>query len=209
MEEWRVFTRRFLERASQEYFGAALDQIDGLALITDTQLRRLAALSKRLVTAQDWERAACAAKVAFTFASESLSALVPDAGLNSEFSVGTSLKRASREVDLRDTLKPVIQKIFGRIQQVGEYATIIASGVSASDLRRYQEIGVHVSQTIGAVSFLVTKPVSGEDVSWLHGFVVEALLKWQSAGLDPRVPEHLKEYCEKYLEKNEPSGAGA
>jgi hypothetical protein len=203
MEEWRVFIRRFLERAYQEYFERSFDNTSAHDLIDDPQLRRLAVLTEREISSDSWEQAASAAKVGFTLSTWAVFSLPSNQSFRSSLIVQREITRGFGQSRSAEALDAIVGKILSRVEDVREYAAIIGSGVPLAAFERYQRIGIHVSLTVTGIDPMVAKPIAEEDARWLQRFTVETLLKWQSSGLAPRVPEHLKGTCESYLQKHE------
>jgi hypothetical protein len=198
MEEWRVFSHRFLDRAFREYFASAFDEIDGLDLIVDPRLRRVVTMSRDANARRDWAASARACKVAFRLGSASLSSFLPDEGFNSSLFVLGSL---TRDADLANAFRPFVDAVYRRIRDAERYATVLSSGISPRDLQRFEISGPSTMITKKGFSFHSRKEATEESARWMHSFVVESLLRWQSAGLDPRVPDALESECNSFCDE--------
>lgn len=204
MEEWRVFIRRFLERAYEEYFGSTFNEISGLTLVSDPQLRRLASLAERALSSRAWIEAASTAKVALTMATWSLLGTHSLARDQSRAVARMTMHRALEKSGLGQALAPIVDGIVAKIEGVRDFAAIVGSGVPLAALERYERFGIGVSLPItGEIETLGGKGVTEEDARWIHRFAIETILKWQTSQLDPHVPEQLKNGCERYLQSQE------
>ena len=77
MDEWRVFSQRFLTAACREYFATDFNSLTPVDLVTDPRLRRLLIRSADDLAQENWERSLCACKLAFEYASSSLGEHIP------------------------------------------------------------------------------------------------------------------------------------
>ena len=193
MDEWRVFSRRFLTGAFQEYFGEDFEKLTPSELVTDGRLRRLLLRSMADQEREDWEAALCACKLAFEYASASLGEHLPRGGFNSPFFVAG---------DLEYGLRRVVDKVYERIADAERYAVVLASGVNAADFARYRRTPISVVFTMGGASFqrFQGADIVADEVRWAHRFVVTTIIRWQTAGLDPQVPEWSRVGCDGFLD---------
>jgi hypothetical protein len=199
MDEWRVFSRRFLARAFDEYFGEDFDSLTPVDLVADNRLRRLLLRSASDQERQDWGAGLCACKLALKYASASLGEHLPRGGFNSPFFVAG---------DLDLGLRRVVEKVYERIADAERYAVMLTSGVNAADFARYRRTPISVTLAIGGAPFfqhLQGVEIVADDVRWAYRFVVATIIRWQTAGLDPQVPECFAAGCDGFVGDQPPS----
>jgi hypothetical protein len=198
MEEWRVFTRRFLTRSFSEYFGEDFDSLTSLDLVSDNQLRAILSKSALWQINLDWKSALAASKLAFEYASFSIEDQLPE-GTRYPWSIPGELRTGNRDVD--NEIKRAVEKVYDRIGVAERFAAILGSGVNLADLARYRRtpISVLISAN-GTPHFqLMNGDIVPDEVSWVHTFVVSTIIRWETVGLSPAVQEWCEEGCDKFL----------
>jgi hypothetical protein len=196
MEEWRVFSKRFLTKAFTQYFSVDFKNLSPLDLIGDSRLKNVLRIHRQHIEASDWSGSACVNKYAFELASVSLHTQLP-AG-DSSWTFFASIR------NVRDLgLEELVRKVEARIADVEHYATFLFAGGQPADLMRYKKIHVFVHLTeSGKPIFDHSGPeVSEEEACWLHSFVTETIVRWQSSGLTLGVPEWLESGCDEFIEE--------
>ena len=146
MDEWRVFSTRFLGRALKQYFGVEFEKLYTLKLISDSRLRALLELQAAALANERWDDATCTGKLAFAYASVSLRGNLPSGESSWAFFAKTG---AADELGLGD----LIRKIDQRFQDIEEYAVVLASGVTPGDYGRYMRTPIHVTIVSGGGPF--------------------------------------------------------
>jgi hypothetical protein len=214
MDEWRVFTKRFLERACQIYFGIEFDGISLLETIEDTILKRLLGLSLLNISGNDLKRSLTLAKVAFECAAESIWSFLPEEGPSSKYSITRpiqmydfqlrALRRPSIPHELRTTLEETFEILAEKARKAECYAALLSSGVSLVDYKRFESSTPQVSFSLDhSVHAHWGKAEPDEETTrWVHDFVVNAIAQWQFLGLAPTVSDWHKETAQKLFEND-------
>jgi hypothetical protein len=193
MEEWRVFSHRFLCKAYLEYFGVDFDQMSLRDFIADGRLKQLLVLTDNYLETNRWDDAVCASKLAFHYASSSLEANVRIQD-SSAFFASSRLDRGLREV---------VENLYSRIGAAESYAAILASGINAADFARYKRSPIIVGLIFGGGPYFQNMhgPVQESDALWVRDFVTDSILRWQNGGFGPGVPERSAAGCDKFLQQ--------
>jgi hypothetical protein len=211
MEDWRVFTRRFLAQAFSEYFGEDFDTLTSLTLIADIRLQRLLVRSRSDQENLDWSGGLTASKVAFEYASSSIKDHLPHGGVNPPF-LGSELETGNREFDR--AVSRTLEKVYTRIADAERLAAMLASGINLADLARYQRTPISVGISVNGTPhpflrpFLSQSDLVPDEVRWVYSFVVSTIIRWQTAGFDPKVQEWAEPGCDKFLGDTLPMTSG-
>jgi len=202
MEEWRVFSRRFLAAAYREYFEEDFDGLTPVDLIADTRLRRLLLRSSDNQTRENWRESLRACTLAFQYASSSLREYLPRPGFQSPL---FELHTGNQELDVR--IERILGKVYERIAEAERYAAVLASGVNVANLARYQRTSISPTFTMsGSPTFEPqSKEIIADKVRWAWRFVVETIIRWQTTGLEPHVPRQYQNLCDRQLDEKPPS----
>ena len=204
MEEWRVFTGRFLTQAIGEYFAENFEALTPLSFIADTRLQRLLVRSRSDQEKLDWSGALIASKLAFEYASSSIEDHLPHGGRIPAFPVESELKTGNWDVDR--AVSRTLEKVYTRIADAERLAAMLASGINLADLARYQRTPISVPFSVNGTPhpFLSQKNIIPDDVHWVYTFVVSTIIRWQTAGFDPKVQEWAETGCDKFLADTQP-----
>jgi len=204
MEEWRVFTGRFLTQAVADYFGEDFDALTPLTFIADIRLQRLLLRSASDQDKRDWRGALSASKLAFEYASFSIEEYLPHGGGIPPFLVASELQTGNREVDR--AVSRTLEKVYTRIADAERLAAMLASGINLADLARYQRTPVSVGLAVNGTPYfgLSQGNIVPDEVRWVHNFVVSTIIRWQTAGFDPKVQERWETGCDKFLADTQP-----
>jgi len=89
------------------------------------------------------------------------------------------------------------------INRHAEYLAAIGSGVNLIDYRRFEEIPIQVSisRTGQPASLTRAAEIAEDDARWGHEFVIDTIIRWQLAGLDPEVSGRLADGCDGFLQE--------
>jgi hypothetical protein len=186
MEEWRVFTRGFLEQVCQSHFNLEFDKLSSLDLIEDVNLRELLRLSLSSIQEQNFKKSLRLAKIAFEWADEVVMNLLPN-----EAPLGNSLFSRFHPFKDEDLLR-VFSKLIERSRKAEYYIALLSTGVSLPDYKRFES---STEWLIGPKS----NP-SEETARWVHNFVVNIIINWQILGLNPRLSSWNAEVVKKIVE---------
>lgn len=198
MDDWRVFSHRFLDRVFEDYFVVRLDDVSGISLVHDDRLRGFLERAERSLAEGDGTDTSRAAQVAFLYAMASVEQHYPVQTWASDSFIRSDLRR----LDFFEVTR-ILEKIYERIHQVEGYAAILATGVSPGDFNKLlrlpprsiiNDAGTEFSDPTGP-------PCNESDARWAVNFVTDCVIKWQLQGLQPSVPDHMIDVCDKYLAK--------
>src|SRR5699024_8351411 len=109
MDDFRVFTRRFLEKSIPLYFGIEFSEVSRFEFIEDPLLKKLASNAYEKLHTSEYEQSVCLSAALFVYGSSSITDFLPHEGLNSAFFATSGLR------DFRD-LTSAIEKTHDRIR---------------------------------------------------------------------------------------------
>lgn len=185
MEDWRVFTKRFLKIAFDTYFGVAFENISALDRIQNESLRKLLELSQIKLQENLYGQSIALADVALSTARSALLSLLPKAEIPSSFTEGYILH---------------FDDFNKELSRLTEYSIVLSSGVSIADYRRYhliQEKVHYILSDVPRVSHEVD--VDANSVAWVINFVIDTLVNWQYIGLEIQIPLWRQKVIDKLL----------
>jgi len=199
MEDWRVFTGRFLKGTFHEFFGVNFDELTTIEFISDPDLKALLNRSKHFLEEHRWIDSILFSKVAFEAASASLHDFLPSEGFNSSFFVTSGLRHDGLDMH---SLQREIESIFKRIRKAELFSAVISSGVPVADYKRLEGRSPNVVFTIGgnpvAQSRNPDEYDTEEDARWAFNLCCDAILNWQTMGMQPTVKLLNKEGLRKW-----------
>lgn len=206
IDDWRVFTNRFLIKAFKTYFNEDFDELTSTNFIECDGLKRLLLIGYELQEKHQYLESVIAAKLAFIYASYSIQRFLPSDGLNSDFFVISSISSELRRLDLRlsGKVEDIIRKIYDKISESQRYSAIISSGVSFYDYKRYEELTPSITLTLSGSYVVQMGPnfnPDSESSSWVLSFVEQAIIKWQLAGIKLEFKDHLLMSCNNAIEE--------
>jgi len=187
MEDWRLFSSRFLIKVFDGYFNVNFDDVNRISFINNKGLKKYLNVAMNYYTEKDFELASCYVAAAFEFASFSILDFIPKS--NSSFSVSVSLNRS--KIYPRE-LKDAFQKTHERIDRSEHFSALLASGLSLRDYKKFKSSTPHVTITcIGIPLFQIgsEQDYDNETTAWLIDFVISTIIKWQQLGLSPKIME--------------------
>jgi hypothetical protein len=208
MDEWRVFSYRFLARAFQEYFNEDFDTVSPVGLIADHRLRSLLELALAKFSVADWKAVVSCAKLAFFFALDDLLRVFPSKGTHSRFAVQSELRRMRipDKESISRTMEKVLDGVYEKVGNVEYMSVLLSSGVSLIDYKHFQSIPLQVSVSEnGTAYFTILGEIIEEDARWIHGFVVDSIVKWQLAGFSPAIDERFAPGFDKFIAGQQPA----
>jgi hypothetical protein len=86
-------------------------------------------------------------------------------------------------------LRQIYAKLMSKAESADHTAILLWSGVSLVDHRRFLSLTPEILRTLGGPQPLwMDKDPDNDDAQWVHGFVVNAIVRWQGLGLHPTVP---------------------
>ncbi len=202
LDDWRVFTIRFLREAFDTYFSINFDEVTSIHFIHNKDLKNLLLTGNKLNNINKYLDSVVAAKLAFIYASYAISNFLPSDGLNSDFFVISSISSITRNIDtiLSHKIENVIRKIYDKIGDTKLYSSIISSGVSLADYKQYEMLTPSIILTLDGGYVVQTMNMPNPDFessSWILNFVEQSIIKWQLSGIDLNLNERLAYSCKK------------
>lgn len=195
VEDWRVFSKRFIERTLGEYFNTNFEELSSIIFISDDRLRSILKDSEGRIKKNDYKNSIILTKAAFQLALSKVTQLLPDIGRHDAFHASSRL-RFSRNRQSEDLIR-VIEDIFSRIYRAEHFAAILASGISLPDYKKFMTCTPSVNFTDDSNIYATfSRDFSEEDCKWSYKFVVDAIIKWQGISFEPSVPEWFESDCE-------------
>lgn len=185
MEDWRVFTHRFMERAYSEYFGQDFEAITVTSLIDDAQFRALLELAQSNLHEGKPQLSVILAKLVFEWAQVAVFGHLPP---NRYWS--TSNK------------SPEIEGLANQIGELARDVGLLSAGVNLLDYQKLTSVCGTIFLTIdgGAIAQVMGEPPSTEEAAWVIRFVADTILHWQTIGFAPGVPEKSKGKAQEYID---------
>lgn len=180
MEEWRVFTHRFLEKVYVIYFELQFISLSALDIVEDNTLESILRESLSSLEANNLKRSLVLAKLAFEWAAEALLKFLPEQQFSGLFSHTTRLHQL-------DAPKNFFQDLLNMSQEAGFFAVLLWSGISPLEYRQFRSCAdvVQVDFSESGRSYIYWKGhlPNNESIRWVHDFVVGAIVHWQTLGL--------------------------
>ena len=194
MDDWRVFTKRFLTRTYSEYFALDFDELSSVSLVNDQNLKELLCVASEKMSALEWTAAICFIKIAFGYAAYSVAKSLPTEGFNSSSFVTSRFRDEDRK------LARAINSIYKRIRKAETFSAMLASGVSLTQLKRFEASSPHLVFTIDGTPHVQGRGEYTEDeCKWSYDFVVNTIINWQLIKLEPIVPKEAVDACNELL----------
>lgn len=198
MDDWRVFTRRFLEQACQTYFGLDFNSLSPLSMVQDSELKELLNLSLSSIQEGEFKRSLALAKVAFEWAGKSMIDFLPDEGFLNTFFITSHIS------ELLGELKTPLEALAEKSRRAKYYAALLSSGVNLVDYKRFESVTPFIQFTIGPyvdIQWGNREEPDEKIAQWTRDFVVATIVQWQTLGLAPAVPEWGKKASKKLIEE--------
>ncbi len=194
MEQWRVLTRVWLDEVCKIYFELDFERLSAVESVVDSTLRELLRSSALAIAEGRFQWSATLSRAAFEWAAGAIWDFVPR--------VGASM---SPGFDL-DPFGPTwqgISAVGAAVHHVAYFAALVSSGVGLADLRKLQlSSPLVVLNTIQPPVVERGQPEMDEEAArWVHEFVVNTIVRWQSLNLNPYVPEAGRLHAQKLIDE--------
>ena len=188
MEYWRVFTRRFLERACETYFEVDFGVLSPLDMVDDLQLRELLRLGSSNIKKQDFKQSLTLTQIAFELSSQAILAFLPHDQIRSRFVEGFGFVK--------------FEEVNEALTKAAYYAALLSSGLSLVDYKRLLSCTPWVQFALGGTPHVQwgNREPDPEEAKWAHDFVTQAIVHWQVLGLAPGIPEWCSEQIRELIE---------
>jgi hypothetical protein len=186
MDDFRVFTRRFIEKSMPLYFGVSFAEVSRFEFIHNPLLKKLASNAYAKMQAGEFEQSICLSAALFVYGSSSITDFLPDEGANSAFFATSGLR------EFRD-LTSAIEKTHDRIRDSEKFTALVASGLKLADIKRFKSKTPHINLAIYGHPWFHARQdavYEQQDAEWVLEYSVACILLWQREGLNPGVREH-------------------
>lgn len=199
MDDWRLFSYRFLKQAYDRYFEISFDEVNRISFVDNEGLSKYLKKSQQYLEDGDYDSASCFAAGAFEYASLSISDFIPNS--SAEFFITSGLKHSEVSRDFQDAFS----KTLKRVNESEHFSALLASGVTLSDYKKYKDSAPFVHIMLGGHQSYETsagRTFDKERTAWLQNFVIATIIKWQRLGLNPKIPDRLLEGAINHLEND-------
>tara|TARA_R110002126_G_scaffold124899_2_gene267150 strand:+ start:2224 stop:3186 length:963 start_codon:yes stop_codon:yes gene_type:complete len=191
LETFEVITKRFLTETYQSYFDINFNSLSRVSLISDEKIQSL--LNEALKAQNEGYLLKSMAILDGTFqlVTPSLNSLLPTEGFNSSFFVTNNLGGLNMPNELKELYEPIkiaFEKTYERIRISESFTALLGSGISLSDLNRFQSKPFSLSFSINGNPIVQTSKdpkISIDECIWSYNFIVSTVLLWQKIGLKP------------------------
>jgi len=198
MDDWRLFSSRFLRRVFNDYFDVDFDKVNRITFISDKCLAKYLSKALEYISANDYSSASCFAAAAFEYATMSISSFIPNS--SGSFFAEASLRQSGFD---SGGLQRAFKITHERINQSEHFAGLLSSGLSLSDYRKYKDNSPIVHILFGGkpvFEFMGGEASSIDSSTWLIQFVIATVVKWQQVGLEPKVPVQMLAEATRFVE---------
>lgn len=206
LDECRFFVHEVLTRCFQTYFGISFDAVNRVDFVEDERLRALLTRAQEGLARGDVDDSVCASSAAFEYAVPVLHELLPSEGFNSTFFFESRLR--DRGLNL-SPLIDAIRKTHERIRSSEVFAATVGSGISLARLSKFRNSVPHTTLASAGHPWFRAKHqgYTTEDAAYAVDFVIDAIIKWQSQGLDVAVGDWCLPGLTEYLARAWPRRA--
>lgn len=194
IEDSRVITKQFLIDVYKDYFDKSFDELTVVDMIDDYILRELLRISSESLIELKFRKSVILSTVGFEWARRAISDFLPDENILSAF---LRVPSECKIEHLEDILKRFEEKVDNNLH----FATLLSSGVKLVDYKQFQTITPVVNFTTTGrphVHFRSSLP-DEKKARWLHNFVVNTVIHWQSIGLKLGIPERCQNAMEEII----------
>ena len=183
MDEWRVFSKRFLIKAFNEYFDENFDDFSASSLINDDRLKQLIEIASSKIEKSNWLEAIIFIRVSFDFAGKSVVNELPLRKFLSR-----SLHRDVNMMRGKPNEKRILDNILGRIDDIEAMTIILLTNINLRDLKRLEEYTPRVKFFNNGKPHVPERRECTEDTTrWAYDFVVDTIIKWQLQSFNPKI----------------------
>ena len=219
MDDWRVFSRRFLERVCQEYFALDFNSLSSVDMVQHNVFRDMLRVSLSCIRDGDAKsilKGAIIAKLVFQWSSYTLLDFLPDdeqeavrdamsytgddEALPAEAvqAVASFLSEEQRGIVQSELFRRDLQlsmKTKRTAERALYYSVLISSGISLMDYRRFElstpsSVGCMINGDLGVRWGKGKQKPDETEAQWMHSFVVDRIVHWQVLGSEFEVPDY-------------------
>jgi hypothetical protein len=224
MERCRVHTRDFLIEVCNDYFGLDFESLSRLDWIEDELLKKGLRLAEQDIEENDFKKSLLLSTIVFTWAARAVAVFLPDRSSRLDEALGAVEQIRNKNTKVKPDL-PELAHLYVRVRAAEYcleilanetraplyYAAVLTSGVRLKDFRKF---GLYTPEIASSgryprwSSSVRFEDVKKPDVRWVRNFVIDTILNWQSLGLQPRVPDHLRQDAKEILTNGDPTWKG-
>jgi len=219
MDDWRVFSRRFLARVCQEYFGLDFDSLSSVDMVHHSVFRDMLRTSLSCIQGGDVKSIAkgvIIAKLVFQWSGLALLDFLPEEEQEAVHAAMTHTDHDEIPSDeavqtvvslLPEELSKIVHsELFRRGFQLPTntnrtaeralyYSVLISSGVSLTDYRRFElstpsSVDCMVNGDLGVRWGKGKQKPDEAESQWIHSFVVDTVVHWQVLGFESEIPDY-------------------
>lgn len=203
LSDFKYFTHSFLVESFACYFEESFESISRIDIVDDSGTKALLEKAQKYIKEENYTGAVCAAAVAFNYAENMITRVLPGSGRDSVFFIASELRRAG--FDSRPIIS-AFERINERIRGGEIFNAIIGSGISPSRLNKFISSVPRVQMAMGGNAFFNfrEKPYALEDAEYSVEFVIDTVIKWQSQGLIMNISERLRKDLSKLISESWP-----
>lgn len=207
LENFEVITVRFLTEVYQSYFDIDFASLSRVSLIQDSKLRQLLANALEKLNNGEILESAVILDGAFKLVSLSLYRLLPS-NIDSYLSIKNLLDKSrirQSNPDVYYSMKLAFQMMEQRVKQSESLSTILSSGVSLSDLNRFQNKPFILNFDVHNSPIIQKRPgqeITIAECKWYFHFTVSTILSWQQGGLNPNIEHTSNETIQRLIDVN-------
>jgi hypothetical protein len=136
MDEWRVFTKRFLEKICDEYFHLKFESLSSLDMIDDNSLKEILQLSLEKLHESKMAKSLELSKLAFHWASDAIWKLLPQKSFLDNVNVNIP-SISSKDENL---IEKILYKLETKFDEIEYYSALLSSGINIFDLKKFESI---------------------------------------------------------------------
>ena len=197
IDDWKVFSRRFLTKIFETYFKTSFDEVASVHFISEKNLKSLLLLAYDALKIEDFFQAIISSQLAFIFASYSVRELLPHDGFNSHFFTMSRLRSNLRDLpkQVTNAVDTTLRTIYEKIEESNLYSIYVSSGIPIVDYKNFERSTPHINLTLGGSYVIQTSPdyiPDKETASWVIGFVEQTIIKWQISGFDLKLRDDIE-----------------
>ncbi len=187
MEDWRVFTQRFLQRVCETYFNLEFDKLSPLDMIDDPLLKSLFEKSISSIEKGNAQQSITVTKIAFEWASRAILEFLPQDKIQDQYVNGMGF------IEFREVNEALHKATY--------YAALLSTGVHLVDYKQFLSSTPYVSFMLNGNPNVQwgRKQVDMETAKWTHEFAVTTIVHWQVLGLLPKVADRSKGAAQKII----------
>ncbi len=194
MDYWRVYSRDFLAQVCQAYFGKLFDDLSPVDMIDNYYLRELLKISLLCANENKPSKSIVLSTMAFEWGRKAIFGVLPKE--NKKYLV------ISQKCEIQGPLINAFQSLEEKTNNAIYFSALLSSGIKLVDYRRFQSITPPVDFAVNGTPYCYHHKEYSDlsSARWAHEFAVNAIIHWQTLGLNPGIPDQCAEATQKIIE---------